>query len=67
MSPEQALRAATETSAALLGWSGKVGSLSSGAYGDLVAVRGNPLGDIDAVERVEVVLKGGKVVRNEKR
>jgi len=58
------VRAATETAAALLGWSGRVGSLAPGAYGDLIAVRGNPLEDIDALERVEVVLKGGRVVRN---
>ncbi len=67
MRPDQALRAATEVSAALLGWSGKVGSLAPGAYADLVAVAGNPLDDVGAVEHVEVVLKGGKVVRDDRR
>jgi imidazolonepropionase-like amidohydrolase len=43
-----------------------VGSLAPGAYGDLIAVRGNPLADIDAIERVEVVLKGGRVVRDDR-
>jgi imidazolonepropionase-like amidohydrolase len=67
MSPERALRAGTETSAALLGWSGNVGSLAKGAYADLIAISGNPLDDIGAVEQVQVVLKGGKVVRDDRR
>jgi imidazolonepropionase-like amidohydrolase len=67
MSPERALRAATESSAALLGWSGDVGSLAPGAYADLIAVPGNPLQDIAAVEHVQVVVKGGKVVRDDRR
>jgi imidazolonepropionase-like amidohydrolase len=67
MSPERALQAATETSAALLGWSGEVGSLAAGAYADLIAMPGNPLEDIGAVERVKVVVKGGKVVRDDRR
>jgi imidazolonepropionase-like amidohydrolase len=67
MSPERALRSATETSAALLGWSGSVGSFARGTYADLIAVAGNPLEDIGAVEHVQVVIKGGKVVRDDRR
>jgi imidazolonepropionase-like amidohydrolase len=64
MTPERALRAATESSATLLGWKGKVGALTPGAYADVIAMAGNPLEDIGAVERVKVVVKGGQVVRD---
>jgi imidazolonepropionase-like amidohydrolase len=67
MSPEGALRAATEISAELLGWKGKVGTLADGAYADLIAMPGNPLADVSAVEHVEVVLKGAEVVRDDRR
>jgi imidazolonepropionase-like amidohydrolase len=64
MTPEQALRAGTAASAALLGWQGKVGSLAPGAYADLVAMKGDPRKDISAVARPSLVLKGGAVVRD---
>jgi imidazolonepropionase-like amidohydrolase len=67
MSTEGALRAATQTSAELLGWNGKVGTLASGAYADVIAMPGNPLEDVTAVERVQVVLKGAEVVRDDRR
>jgi imidazolonepropionase-like amidohydrolase len=66
MKPEGALRAATETSAALLGWEGKSGTLARGAYADVIAIAGNPLEDIGAIERVQVVVKGGQVVRDDR-
>ncbi len=66
MTPEQAMGAATETSAALLGQTGKVGTLDPGAYADVIAVPGNPLTDVTALEHVEVVVKGGQVVRDER-
>ena len=33
------------------------------AFGDLVAVRGNPLDDIGLLQDVQVVVKGGLVFR----
>ena len=49
--------------AKLLGWEGQIGELKPGYYADIVAVPGNPLEDITAVERVSFVMKGGAVVR----
>jgi len=41
----------------------KVGQLKPGYYADVVAVPGNPLDDITAVERVQFVMKGGVVYK----
>jgi imidazolonepropionase-like amidohydrolase len=66
MSPEQALRPATAVSADLLGWKGKVGTVAPGAFADVVAMPGDPRQDIGAVERIVVVLQGGRVVRDDR-
>jgi len=65
VSPLAALRSATMDAAKLLGWSDKVGSIAPGRYADLIAVRGNPLEDVAALERVVFVMKGGQVYRND--
>ena len=65
MTPLQALRAATVGGAELLGWSDRVGSIVAGKLADLVAVDGDPLSDVTAVERVRFVMKGGVVHRND--
>jgi len=62
MSPMQAIRSATSEAARALG-KADVGSVAVGAWGDLVAVRGDPLKDVSVLERVEGVIKGGKQVR----
>ena len=63
MSPIDAIRAATITAADALGQSGEVGTLRVGAWGDLIAVDGDPLADISALEEVDAVIKGGVLVR----
>ena len=63
MSPMQAIQSATTVAAQALGKEGEVGTLRPGAWGDLVAVRADPLADISALERVEAVIKGGELVR----
>ncbi len=66
MRPVDALRAATSVSAALLGLDDLVGTVEAGKSADLVAVPGNPLEDITAVERADFVMKEGTVyVRSE--
>jgi len=62
MTPMQAIRSATTEAAAALG-KADLGSIAPGAWGDLVAVRGDPLADITVLERVEGVIKGGVLVR----
>jgi imidazolonepropionase-like amidohydrolase len=67
MTPMQALVAATSTPARLIGRDGELGTLKPGMLADVVAVQGDPLSDIalfSDVERVRVVVKGGRVVRD---
>ena len=63
MTPMQAIQSATSEAAKALGKEGQVGSVAPGAYGDLVAVSGNPLADIRALEQVKGVIKEGVLVR----
>jgi imidazolonepropionase-like amidohydrolase len=63
MTPLAVLQADMINGAKLLGWGGQLGELKPGYYADIVAVRGSPLEDITAVERVSFVMKGGVVVR----
>jgi imidazolonepropionase-like amidohydrolase len=65
LTPLQAIQAATVNAADLLGWSGKVGSLESGAWADIVAVDGDPVKDVTTLEHVKFVMKGGEVIKNE--
>lgn len=65
MAPAQALRAATSVAADLIGWSKDVGSVEKGKFADLVAVPGNPLTDITEMSRIQFVMKGGQVIRND--
>jgi imidazolonepropionase-like amidohydrolase len=65
MTPMQAIQAATRNAAQALGREGDVGAIAVGRYGDLIAVHGDPLADIRALEDVDVVIKGGKLVRGD--
>jgi imidazolonepropionase-like amidohydrolase len=63
MTPMQAIRAATTEAAKAIRKEGEVGTIRPGAWGDLIAVRGDPLVDIRSLEKVEAVIKGGELVR----
>ncbi|MEO6534707.1 MAG: amidohydrolase family protein [Sphingomicrobium sp.] len=63
MSPMQAIQSATSEAAKALRMEGQVGTLAPGAFGDLVAVDGDPLGDARALESVSGVIKGGELVK----
>lgn len=59
----QAIQAATVNAADLLGWPDKVGTLEPGRYGDLIAVKGDPMADTSVLEHVTFVMKGGEIVK----
>lgn len=58
--PAQILQAATINAARLIGEE-RLGRVAPGAYADLVAIEGDPLQSLDALERVRFVMKEGKV------
>jgi imidazolonepropionase-like amidohydrolase len=49
--------------AKLLGWQDQIGALKPGYWADVIAVPGDPLDDISALERVSFVMKGGVIYR----
>jgi imidazolonepropionase-like amidohydrolase len=63
MTPTQALAAATTTGAALLGMDHSLGKIAPGYYADMVAVKGDPLSNVDIIiNHVQWVMKAGAVV-----
>ena len=63
MTPAQALRAATSAAAELLGIAGEggTGALEKGRLADVIAVPGDALADVTAVERVLLVVSAGRI------
>jgi imidazolonepropionase-like amidohydrolase len=63
MTPMEAIQAATSVAARYMGWGDRVGAIAPGMFGDVVAVRGDPLQDVRRLQDVAHVIKGGVVVR----
>jgi len=63
MSPQQALIGATSLAAELLGMADQVGTIKSGMFADLIAVKGNPLEDINVLKEVDFVMKDGEIIK----
>jgi imidazolonepropionase-like amidohydrolase len=59
------IRAITTSAAEMLGWSDRIGAIETGKFADLIAVAGDPVGDITELQRVRFVMKDGQVVRND--
>ena len=62
MTPIEAIQAATKNAAEALGRN-DVGRIVPGAWGDLVAVTGDPLRDVTVLEHPTAVIKGGSLVK----
>ena len=60
----QALQSATIEAARLLKWEDKVGAIKEGKYADIIAVKGDRLGDLSQFEQVVFVMKGGVVYKD---
>ena len=63
MSPMQAIQSATTVAADLMQRAPDVGSVAPGHFADLIAVKGDPLKEIDLLSHVDHVMKGGVVIR----
>ena len=66
MTPMQAIQAATVTAAKVLGPLGaNLGAIQPGKYADIVAVEGDPLGNVTLLEHMSFVMKSGVVYRQD--
>lgn len=61
----ETILAATRNAADLIGRSNEIGSIQSGRYADLVAVKGDPAADIKLLQNVSFVMKAGQVYKRD--
>lgn len=66
MKPIEIIRAATVNNAELLGRMDQIGTIEIGKSADIIAVAGEPLVDPTALQRIEFVMKAGRIMRNER-
>ena len=66
MTPIQVISAATKTNAEILGQFDELGTVEPGKLADLVIVSGNPLADIAALSRIDIVVKDGGIWYSER-
>ncbi len=63
MTPLAALRSATSVNARIFHLDDRLGRIAPGLLADLVAVTGDPTRDVSALRKVQLVMKGGEIVR----
>jgi imidazolonepropionase-like amidohydrolase len=67
--PPNIIRSATRINAELLMQSGNLGTISPGAYADLLVVEGDPLSDVkvmtDPQKNLKLIMKDGVIYKNE--
>jgi imidazolonepropionase-like amidohydrolase len=56
------IRTATVDAANAVGLGGQIGTLKTGAFADIIAVEGNPLTDLSALQKVKFIMKAGRPV-----
>lgn len=64
MKPIDAIRVATTVAAEVQGWEGETAAIAPGYHADIIAVAGELLEDISALEDVQLVMKGGEVCKS---
>jgi imidazolonepropionase-like amidohydrolase len=65
LTPARAIRSATSDAAELIGRPKDLGRVTPGQLADIIAVAGDPLDDVRALEKVGFVMQGGTVVKDE--
>jgi imidazolonepropionase-like amidohydrolase len=63
MSPAEAIRSATRSTAELLGVADEGGVLAADHWADIIAVEGNPLDDVAVLQQVDFVMKSGEIYK----
>jgi len=63
MAPMDAIKSATSVPADHMGLQEDIGAIERGRFGDVIAVRGSPLDDVNVMKNVDVVIKGGLVFK----
>ena len=66
LSPADAIRGATLHAARVLGLAERVGAIVPGLEADLIAVREDPLRQIEAFRHVEWIMRAGRVAKDER-
>ena len=56
---------ATSTSAEIIGWNDRLGTIEAGKLADIIAVPGDPVQDVTLMRKVNFVMKGGTIYRND--
>jgi len=64
MSPIDAIKSATSVASHYMDLP-EVGAIEAGRFGDLIAVRSNPLDGMEVMKTVDVVIKGGLLFKND--
>jgi imidazolonepropionase-like amidohydrolase len=65
MSPAAALESATINTAKLFRIDDQAGTLEAGKLADIIAVKDNPLDNIEALGSVDFVMKAGRVAKRD--
>lgn len=63
MAAMDAIKATTSVAAYHMDWDDDVGAIEAGRFGDLIAVRCDPLADITVLKSIDVVIKGGLIFK----
>jgi imidazolonepropionase-like amidohydrolase len=64
MTPMQAIQSATSVAAEALGRAKDIGAIAVGRYADIIAVEGDPISTVRALESPSFVMKGGVVMKS---
>ena len=64
MTPMDAIKSASSHAAFHMAMDRDVGAIVPGRYGDIVAVKGDPLADVERLRAVTTVIKAGKLVKD---
>jgi len=63
MTPMEAIQSGTRVAAELLRWDDRLGTIEAGKLADIIAVPGNAVTDISALERVSMVMIKGNLIK----